>query len=255
MVEGPLKSIPPVAPLFFVIALIYTSAGLGGGSAYIALLSFMKIEHVLIPSTALFLNMVSSFTGFMNFRTHFDRRKIHLYISVYAAGVLGVYLGANLGFSENLFYIILGVALISSSVLSMFREKMTSLRAEKLRNYIPVISFFVGCLAGITGIGGGIYLSPILLVAGFPVKEVASITSLYIFINSFFGFSSHYIKGNADFSFIFPLVFFVLAGAFLGSYLGSFKYRASVVRTILNLIIISAGGRLLWKGISITVST
>jgi len=148
------------------------------------------------------------------------------------------------------FYIILGTALIVSSAISIFREKLPQLHTEKAFRYIPLISFSTGVLAGITGIGGGIYLSPILLIAGFPPKEIASITSLYIFINSAIGFSSHYLRGNVDFSLIFPVAIFVFAGAVLGSYTGSFRYKPQTLRKILNLIIMFAGGRLLWKGIT-----
>jgi uncharacterized membrane protein YfcA len=225
--------------------------GLGGGSAYVAILTISDTPYKIIPSTALFLNMTVSLVSFANYRFYFPSEKKYLVFLIYLLGGAGATVGASMNLKEKTFFLILGSALVLSALISFLKDfGLKYINFKIPQKTLPFVSFPIGLLAGITGIGGGVYLSPLLIFAGFPTKEIASITSLYIFFNSALGFSVKVLKSNFDFQFALPLLIFVLSGAFLGGYLGSKKFRPQVVKFFLNLIILNIGGYTLWKGIS-----
>jgi uncharacterized membrane protein YfcA len=225
--------------------------GLGGGSAYVAILTISDTPYKIIPSTALFLNMTVSLVSFANYRFYFPSEKKYLVFLIYLLGGAGATVGASMNLKEKTFFLILGSALVLSALISFLKDfKLKNIVFKIPQKTLPFVSFPIGLLAGITGIGGGVYLSPLLIFAGFPTKEIASITSLYIFFNSALGFSVKVLKSNFDFQFALPLLIFALSGALLGGYLGSKKFRPQVVKFFLNLIILNIGGYTLWKGIS-----
>ncbi len=237
--------------LFFIFAFLYSMVGLGGGSAYVAILTISGTPYKIIPSTALFLNMVVSLISFTNYRFYFPSEKKYLIFLIYLLGGAGATIGASISLKEKTFFLILGSALVLSALISLIKDfGLKRIDFKIPQNILPFVSFPIGFLAGITGIGGGVYISPLLIFAEFPTKEIASITSLYICLNSALGFSVKVLKSNFDFQFALPLLIFVLSGAILGGYLGSKKFKSQVIKFFLNLIILNIGGYTLWKGIS-----
>jgi uncharacterized protein len=237
--------------LFFIFVFLYSMVGLGGGSAYVAILTISDTPYKIIPSTALFLNMTVSLVSFANYRFYFPAEKKYLVFLVYLLGGAGATVGASINLKEKTFFLILGSALVLSALISFLKDfGLKYINFKIPQKALLLVSFPIGLLAGITGIGGGVYISPLLIFAGFPTKEIASITSLYIFFNSALGFSVKVLKSDFDFQFALTLLIFVLSGAFLGGYLGSKKFRPQVVKFFLNLIILNIGGYTLWKGIS-----
>lgn len=239
-----------VAFLFFLIAFVYSSVGLGGGSAYVGVLGLLNVDIRYIPSTAQFLNIVVSSVGFLNFKRHLDKAKIKLIILICTFGILGVYIGTEIILKKNTFFYILGTLLIISSLLTFLRDFILNFKIRINHLLLPAVSFVLGFFTGLVGIGGGIFLSPILLLSGFPVKEVASITTLYIFLNSSFGFVKNFLDNKVDYTLCIVLGFVVLIGGFLGSYLGSTKLRSKFIEIVLIIILLIIGGSLIWKGIS-----
>jgi len=235
--------------VFFAIALIYSSVGLAGGSAYVGFLALFSVEPRFIPSTAQFLNVVVSLIAFFNYKVHLNIKRKSI-IPTFLLAIFGVILGSNLKLKESEFFIILGLSLILAALASFIKDFIPTLKFRISESVVPFISFALGFLTGVVGIGGGIFLSPILLLANFPVKEIASITSVYILLNSSAGFIINYFRGNVNFSLVLPFSLSVLIGGFLGSYLGSFKFAPKVVRKILITIIIIIGGKILWRGIT-----
>jgi uncharacterized protein len=183
--------------LFFIFAFLYSMVGLGGGSAYVAILTISDTPYKIIPSTALFLNMTVSLVSFANYRFYFPSEKKYLVFLVYLLGGAGATVGASINLKEKTFFLILGSALVLSALISFLKDfKLKNIVFKIPQKTLPFVSFPIGLLAGITGIGGGIYLSPLLIFAGFPTKEIASITSLYIFFNSALGFSVKVLKSR-----------------------------------------------------------
>jgi Sulfite exporter TauE/SafE. len=108
--------------LFFAIAFTYSMVGLGGGTAYTAILTITNTPYKIIPSTALFLNMVVSIISFLNYRAYFPSERKSLILLVYLFGGGGTILGANLNIKEKTFFIILGIALILSAIISFLND-------------------------------------------------------------------------------------------------------------------------------------
>jgi len=236
---------------FFLIAFLYSSVGLAGGSAYAGLLALLGVEQRFIPSTSQFLNIVVSLVGVFNYRVHLRYKgRIRYLVAVYILSIFGVLAGSILNLSRGEFYIVLGSSLILAGVLSLLRDYISGLNFKIPHFVVPFISFLLGFLTGIVGIGGGIFLSPVLLLAGFNVKEVASITSVYILLNSSVGFAVNFLRGNVNLYLVGLISIVVLVGGFAGSYLGSFKFAPGVVRKVLIAIIIIIGGQILWRGIT-----
>jgi uncharacterized membrane protein YfcA len=195
--------------------------------------------------------MFVSLVSFANYRFYFPSEKKYLVFLVYLLGGAGATVGASMNLKEKTFFLILGSALVLSALISFLKDfRLKNIGFKIPQKTLPFVSFSIGLLAGITGIGGGVYLFPLLIFAGFPTKEIASITSLYIFFNSALGLSVKVLKSDFDFQFALPFLIFALSGALLGGYLGSKKFRPQVVKFFLNLIILNIGGYTLWKGIS-----
>ncbi len=236
--------------VFFIIAFIYSSVGLAGGSAYVAFLAILGIDRIYIPSTAQFLNIVVSFLGALNYKKHFQKDFLKDLVIVYILSISGVVLGSKIELSDKAFYIILGSSLIASSVLSFLRDKISKIKFSIPRYLVPFFGFSFGFLTGIVGIGGGIFLAPVLLLANFPVKLISFTTSLYIFLNSSVGFLTNVFYNKVNITLVLSLALFVAIGGFCGSYFGSNRFKPEVVKTILNVIITFIGGQILWRGIT-----
>ena len=244
-----------ISLIFFFVALIYSMVGLGGGSAYVAVLALSGINHEYIPATALFLNIVVTLIGFFHFKSHIQQFRSRTITLLIVFSMIGVLIGTRIRLDERVFRLALGVVLIVASFLAFKKGKIREmvLQNHNVSERAQVISilggFLIGLIAGLFGIGGGVFLAPLLLVSGIAVKEVAAITSLYILVNSLTGFISHSIQGNVAPVYLFNFAFFVLVGALIGAYLGSKKFQPVVLVRVLTILIFLIGVRLIWTTI------
>ncbi|MEO0290901.1 MAG: TSUP family transporter [candidate division WOR-3 bacterium] len=233
--------------LFFLFALIYSSVGLGGGSAYVALMSFCGVSHKFIPSTSLFLNVLASLIAFLNYRIHIDFKNRFKFLTLlYLLSLTGVYIGAKIVIERKLFMIVLGLVLILLSIISILENFIKKLKIRIKISFVPLFGFIAGIIAGLLGIGGGILVSSVLIFSGIGEKEIPGILSFFVMINSLFGFIIHFIRGNVNFNLILPITFSVFLGSIIGSFAGSYKLKPIYVKKILNLIILSFGVKILW---------
>jgi uncharacterized membrane protein YfcA len=241
-----------VSLAFGAIAVIYSMVGFAGGSSYIALLSMTGVDRVLLPVIGLSCNVVVSSIGSWRFvrRGHF---RSHLLWPFVIGSVPMAMLGGWLTLSERLFYLILSVALITSGIRlilpSVYQPEAKELRIKFTIKVI--LGGMLGLLAGLTGIGGGIFLSPLLLNlrVGRP-QEVACTAAMFIFINSMSGMIGHASKGSLN-TFVevpFLLLAAVAIGGFIGSNIGSRRDTKpqSIVR-VTGLLTVFVGVRLAWQ--------
>lgn len=241
--------------IFFLVALIYSMVGLGGGSAYVAVLTLSGIGFRYIPATALFLNVIVTLIGFSQFKSHIHQLKGKTIVLLILFSMMGVIIGSGIRLNEKEFRLLLGIVLVVASFITFNKEKIRRLLSGKrvLSERFQVVAvtsgFFIGLIAGLFGIGGGVFLAPVLLVTGVDVKEVAAITSLYIFVNSLTGFISHSIQGNVNLTYLFHFSIFVMVGALIGAYLGSKKFKPIILVRVLTVLIFLIGARLIWTTI------
>ncbi|EQB63331.1 MAG: hypothetical protein RBG1_1C00001G0910 [candidate division Zixibacteria bacterium RBG-1] len=233
-----------LTPLFFVISFIYSSVGLGGGSAYIAALAVSGVPYSAIPTIALSLNLIVSASSWLGYfkSGYFQMR---LLLPLVLASVPAAFVGGLVPFSEKSFYLLLGLVLFLSAIWILFsREINPSVKkSSSYKKFIVAcgIGMVLGFLAGSLGIGGGIFLAPVLLAIGWTnAKQTAALTSAFIFLNSFSGLLAHLTKQIPDLTTWLPLVAVVLLGGVLGSYAGSTLFSTKLVQKVLGIVLMFA---------------
>ncbi|MFH6605039.1 sulfite exporter TauE/SafE family protein [Maribacter algicola] len=176
---------------FFVVATLYSSVGFGGGSSYLALLAIFFVSFFPIRSIALICNLVVvSGSTFLYFKH--GHAKLKDFLPFVISSVPLAYLGATFRLSEKVFFIILGCSLIVSSLALAYQTFSANVGSERTKTYPKGFSFLIGgaigLLSGLVGIGGGIFLAPILnhLQWGRALK-IAALASFFILVNSISG--------------------------------------------------------------------
>lgn len=232
--------------LFFIVAVLYSSVGFGGGSSYIALLIISGVAYEFIPAAALTCNIIVVSGNSFNYARHkqlnFDLLIPHLIGSVPAAYLGGLIHVEKVVF-ECLIFISLGVAGFQI-LYSSKKYTEESSQYKKPAKWLAIsVGAVLGFLSGLIGIGGGIFLAPVLyLLKAGPPKQIASTASLFILINSIAGLSAQ-LQKNIPASFpeellILPLMVFV--GGQTGNLL-SFKFlsapRMAVITSLLVLFV------------------
>lgn len=229
--------------LFLIVAFIYSSVGLGGGSSYTALMTIVGVSYTLIPSTTLTLNLVVTFIGMINFWRN-GHGRIDLVGPFLLTSIPMAYIAGSLDLPENIFQSILVGTLMLVAVRIYFFDGLTlSIQLSTLQKWITIIGLggILGFIAGAVGIGGGIYLVPLIILFGLgTTKEAAAAGSLFIWANSLVGVIARYKAGTFDGDFIMPLIFAVLIGGFAGSYCGSSKFASRTIQKIMGVVIIIA---------------
>jgi uncharacterized membrane protein YfcA len=235
--------------LFFLVALVYSAAGFGGGSMYLAILSQAAMPMEMVRMSALSCNAIVTANGTWQF---------HKANWIVWKGVLALLLcsvppclfTASLQLSEKTYFITLAVALLLAAFAMLLHHKRNeTLTVQPLRWWMYPLSLLIGAVSGITGIGGGIYLAPFLYLSrwGSP-KQIAGASSVFILVNSIAGLSMQIaINGwQLEWS-VLPLALAVLIGGWLGSHWSSARFSHRIVRWMTIVIIIFAALRTLWK--------
>lgn len=241
-----------LASLFFLVALIYSAAGFGGGSSYLALLSIYNIPVSTLPILALSCNIIVTFINVIRFYRGMlvDVKKVGFLIIF---SIPAAFFGGLFRINESNFLLVLGLSLLVSGILLLF-DKRRLQEHNKSQNFkLSLISFAIGFLSGLVGIGGGIFLSPVLLYFNFmPAKKIAAFSSLYILLNSCSGLlgqlikSDHVVRFNLnDYSELYIAVIF---GSLIG---GSFvlhrKTSQVLIKKITGIVVIVAAMRILFS--------
>ena len=232
-----------LAILFFVVALIYSSVGLGGGSSYIALMAIFGVSSAEIPMISLMLNLFVTSVGSYNFIKN-KHAKIKLILPFLITSIPMAYWGGTLQLPKQIFYWILLVSLGFVAARIYFWQNL-SIKihfSERARLLISLAAGSVlGLVAGIVGIGGGIYLVPLIIVLGLgSEKEAAACGAIFIWLNSCSGLISRLQYNSIDLYDYLILIPAVLLGGVLGSYLGSYKLAPKRMEKILGGIILLA---------------
>lgn len=241
--------------IFAAVAVLYSAVGFGGGSTYTAILIETGMHWRLIPPLSLTCNLIVVSGGVYHFHRmgHLDMRFATPFI---VASVPAAFLGGYLRIDETLFMLILGISLLIAGVLLLADKKMVR-NAEKIKesslNARLLIGIALGGLAGVTGIGGGIYLAPILHLGRLAeTRSVAALCSLFILVNSAAGLAGQLLKlGKASEQLldnsllILPAA--VLIGGQIGSRAGSRWLPAKPIRRLTGAVILLVAIRLLVK--------
>lgn len=232
-----------LALLFFIVALIYSSVGLGGGSSYTALLAIFGANPLAIPSISLSLNVIVTSIASTNFlRSGHVRTRLILPFVI--TSIPMAYVGGAVELPRKVFYLLL-MASLSVVAVRIYAPMKTTLAVVLSSRQQIIISVLIGALlgfiAGAVGIGGGIYLIPIIILFNLgTAKEAAAAGAIFIWVNSFVGIIGRYVSNRLEFDYSIPIILAVIAGGFLGSQLGSSRLSPRTMEKLLGVIIVLA---------------
>jgi uncharacterized membrane protein YfcA len=234
-----------IVGLFFIVAFVYSSVGLGGGSSYTALMAILGFNALAIPLLSLSLNLIVTSISSFNFirNKHANWRLILPFL---ITSMPMAYLGGALQLPKVIFYWLLLVSLLLVAArIYLWRDTAMHLNlSTRGKLFISFIAgSLLGLIAGIVGIGGGIYLVPLIIVLGLGSgQQAAACGAIFVWLNSVAGLSSRLQYNSIDLTEYLPLIVAVVVGGVLGSYMGSTRFSSKKMENILGLIILIAIG-------------
>jgi uncharacterized protein len=228
-----------------VVSFLYSSVGHGGASGYLALMILFDFSPEKMKSTALLLNLFVAAVSFYHFykEGYFNSRLFWLFA---IASIPFAFLGGFLTIDFFYYKKILGFLLIFAVCRILVSNNLTQKKTRDLKTWHGlIIGSIIGFFSGLIGIGGGIILTPIILIMNYGgIKEAAAVSALFIFVNSAAGIFGQFSSGVIYESKLLYLVFLSLIGGFFGSYFGSKKLNNSFLRFLLGVVLLVASFKL-----------
>lgn len=236
----------PFLAILLVVAFLYSAVGHGGASGYLALMALFSFEPSIMKPIALSLNLVVAGISFWYFQKnkHF---KWKLFYPFAITSIPAAYFGGNLAVDPTLYKQILGVFLFIAVIRILLKKRGDESSTREINIAAAMtLGALIGFFSGMIGIGGGIILSPVILLFNWgSVKETAAVSALFIFVNSAAGLTGHLLN-NGDFrTEVFYLIPAAIVGGVLGGLYGSKKFKNYLVQYLLAFVLILAGFKLL----------
>lgn len=233
--------------ILFFVALLYAAVGHGGASGYLALMALYGAAPEEMKPTALMLNLFVSLTSFIQYYRggHF---KWKLFIPIALASVPMAFLGGMVTVEDRLYKTVLGILLLFPVIRFFFFKNVPD---DELKPHNMGIALatggVVGLLSGMIGIGGGIILSPILLLLKWTnQKQTAAISALFIFVNSIAGLMGQFTQGITLSNHMVMYVAVAFTGGLIGAYFGSKKFNQNILKYTLATVLLMASYKLLF---------
>ncbi len=257
--DGLIDQMPPIELIFFffLIAILYSAVGFGGGSSYLAILALYGIDYKLLRLVALICNIVVVTGGSYIFwkKGFVPWKKI---IPLIILSVPLAFLGGSIQLSESIFFIILGMVLTIAGLTVFFiKSRVDDGHVDSIETNAIVngsMGGSIGFISGLVGIGGGIFLSPLLhLMQWDRAKIISASCSVFILVNSMAGVAGQLTAdaSGLDYKFIGYLAAAVFLGGQIGSRLGAVRLSNNQIRKWTAILVVFVGLRLLYKyGIS-----
>ncbi len=232
--------------LLFLVAFLYSSVGHGGASGYLALMGLYFIAPEVMKPSALMLNIIVSLIAFLQYIQNTSANK-KLVLLLIIGSVPASFIGARIMLDILIYQKALGVLLLFP-VIHLFGFLGKDAPEFKTPNpYLAIsIGVLIGFISGVIGIGGGVLLSPIILLLGWAsIKQTALISSLFIFINSISGMVGLLSKGISITPTIYTWIAIAIIGGIAGSYFGAKKFNSNIFKRVLAVVLAIASIKLI----------
>ena len=233
--------------LLFLVAFLYSSVGHGGASGYLALMAIFSISPDVMKPTALLLNLFVSLTSFIQFYRgkHFNWR---IFLPFAIASVPMAFVGGLITVDDSIYKKILGLLLLIPIIRFLFFSNIQVKEFKKTNIVLSLaIGAAIGFLSGLIGIGGGIILSPVLLLLKWTdMKQTAAISALFIFVNSIAWLAGQLTKGIQFSPDMYWYVAIAFVGGIYGAYFGSLRFKQTLLKYLLAIVLAVAAYKLLF---------
>lgn len=235
----------------FLVAVLYSSVGHGGASGYLAVMALLAVAPEVSRPTALVLNLFVASIAFVQFYRagNFDWK---VFLPFAAASVPMAFVGGTIHLPTTVYKIILGLTLMLAAI-----RLAINLKSEREPHTPQVwicllIGAILGLVSGLIGVGGGIFLTPVLLLMNWTeTKKAAGVSALFIFVNSASGLFGNWLLGkDSQLSNLPPTVWIwitaAVVGGIIGATLGSFRFNSLTLRRVLAFGLLIAGVKLIF---------
>lgn len=230
----------------FTVALFYSSVGHAGASGYIAVMSLFSLAPVVIKPTALTLNILVACIGTWQFwRVGYFSWRLFWPFAILSVPL--AFVGGYLNLPTHLFKIFVGVVLLFSAVRFLFHPPKDLVTQEPSHFTAISLGAVLGLLSGLTGTGGGIFLTPLLLLKRWTkAKSAAAVSALFILVNSVAGLLGNLSSTKSFPSFALILAISAVLGGAIGSYFGSQRFEHTTIKRLLAVVLVIAGAKLIF---------
>lgn len=233
--------------LLLLVSFLYSSVGHGGASGYLALMACFSFAPYIMRPTALLLNLFVSAIAFIQYyRSGYFQWKLFWPFAI--TSIPMAFIGGMIHIDESIYKKVLAVLLLLS-VIKLIGFNDQSVAVRKKQNLIAslIIGLIIGLFSGMIGIGGGIILSPLILLLHWAdMKQTAAVSALFIFVNSLAGLSGLMIHGINFTSTMELMLAIALVGGFAGSYSGAKKINTIKLKYLLSIVLIIASAKLIF---------
>lgn len=237
-----------ISLLFLGVAFLYSSVGHGGASGYLAVLSFFTVVPTSMSTTALILNILVSAIALIAFSKakHLESSLTWPFV---VTSVPAAFLGGVVTISPHVYQLVLAVVLFIAGLRFLF-EARSSKDKSQLKSHSLMISLPVGAaigfISGLVGVGGGIFLSPLILVMHWAdAKRTAATSAAFILVNSIAGLFGRVTEGSFAVGSLLPFLIAAFIGGLVGSHFGAVRYSGKRIRQLLGVVLVIASAKLL----------
>lgn len=240
------ENLPLFIAVILLVAFLYSSVGHAGASGYIAVMAIFGMAPATIKPIALILNILVAGLGVWQFRRagHFSWR---LFWPFAVLSIPFAFVGGALNLPTHAFRIAVGGVLLFSAVRFFVKPAKEGAVHPPSRPTAIGVGAGLGLLSGLTGTGGGVFLTPLMLFMGWSRTRVASgVSALFILVNSMAGLMGNLAATHQVPAFAAPLALAAIVGGWLGAYLGSNRFSVLAIQRLLAFVMVLAGVKLIW---------
>jgi uncharacterized membrane protein YfcA len=241
----PPDTLLPLAGLVLVFAALYASVGHAGASGYLAAMALLGVEPALMKPTALALNLIVAAIGTVSFARAgcFVGR---LFWPLVLTSVPAAFVGGRIRLEDDTYKTVVGLVLVWASLRLVMVTRAAETPRPPHAGWLLAVGAGLGLLSGLSGVGGGIFLSPLLLLAGWAdPRQTAGVSVAFILVNSAAGLAG-FVTAGGELPLVAPLLALAAgAGGLAGAWFGSRRLAPLALRRLLALVVVLAAAKML----------